>query len=582
MLKFFKRPIVIFFLVVIVLIGWGILRANNDKKPQYEYIEAKRADLFQEVSVTGKIAPAANVDLAFERSGKVAAVLAKVGDSAADGQVLVQLHKEELDAQLAQARAAVLQAEGQREQYQAALNRERARLADLRRGALPEDIQVAQTNLNNAQTALANAQRNLQAAQDKAQTDLANIYSGAPTSANDAYIKADDAVRKQTADFFTTAEYSSIYTELTFQIADSQLRNDIGVVRANALQSVTDWRTLLNRTNSGSSTEDLDRLIDTSLGFLTNIQNYLNLCMNAADRSLGLASATVTSYKANVTTARTNLSASAAALNTLKQSISAQRQTNSNLILAAQIRVDDAQSSAASAASQLGLKQADTPRDQIRAQEAQVKQARAALSSQGAAIAQARASEENLLAQIAKTTLVSPISGVVSRQDAKTGQTVSANAPVISVISNNRFNVEANITETDIAKVRIGQDAEVTLDAYGIDVIFPAKVAAIDPAAVFIEGVAVYKTTFAFAADDDRFRAGFTANVDIAADSRKNVIVVPQNSVFRENGGKFVRALKGETVEKIAVETGLKGSDGNIEIISGIAEGDKILAFGGR
>ncbi|HJN62222.1 MAG TPA: hypothetical protein QGH92_01300, partial [Candidatus Parcubacteria bacterium] len=94
-----------------------------------------------------------------------------------------------------------------------------------------------------------------------------------------------------------------------------------------------------------------------------------------------------------------------------------------------------------------------------------------------------------------------------------------------------------------------------------------------------VDGVATYKVTFQFIEDDERIKSGMTANIDITSDNRENVIAVPQRSIIRKNGDKFVRILDGNNVKEIKVETGLYGSDGNIEIIRGINEGDKVITF---
>ena len=70
-----------------------------------------------------------------------------------------------------------------------------------------------------------------------------------------------------------------------------------------------------------------------------------------------------------------------------------------------------------------------------------------------------------------------------------------------------------------------------------------------------------------------------TANVDIRTDERTDVIAVPRRAVITKDGDKIVRILEGDTIKEISVVTGLRGSDGRIEIISGISEGDKVIVF---
>ncbi len=71
-----------------------------------------------------------------------------------------------------------------------------------------------------------------------------------------------------------------------------------------------------------------------------------------------------------------------------------------------------------------------------------------------------------------------------------------------------------------------------------------------------------------------------TANIDILTAKRENVIVVPQRAVIAKNGDKIIKILdRSGIIKEVKAETGLRGSDGNIEIISGLNEGDSVVVF---
>jgi HlyD family secretion protein len=106
---------------------------------------------------------------------------------------------------------------------------------------------------------------------------------------------------------------------------------------------------------------------------------------------------------------------------------------------------------------------------------------------------------------------------------------------------------------------------------------FEVKVVKIDPAETVIEGVSTYKTTFIFTKDDERVKSGMTANIDILTAKKENVIFVPTRAVSSKNNEKFVQILTAEGPKDVLVTAGLRGFDGNIEIISGVSEGDKIV-----
>ncbi|MEK7067539.1 MAG: efflux RND transporter periplasmic adaptor subunit, partial [Patescibacteria group bacterium] len=205
------------------------------------------------------------------------------------------------------------------------------------------------------------------------------------------------------------------------------------------------------------------------------------------------------------------------------------------------------------------MKKAGSTTEQIAGQEAQVQSA--------------EANVKNYQALVAKTILTAPMSGTVAKQDAKVGEIVSANTTVVLLISANNFEIEANIPEADIAKIKVGDTADVTLDAYGNDVHFEVKVTEIDPAETVIEGVSTYKTTFQFANEDIRVKSGLTANLDILTDKKENVIAIPSRAITTNGENKTINILENGAIKEIRVTTGLRGSDGNVEITSGISEG---------
>ena len=198
---------------------------------------------------------------------------------------------------------------------------------------------------------------------------------------------------------------------------------------------------------------------------------------------------------------------------------------------------------------------------------------------QEAKVEEAEADIEHYSAEVAKTIIRAPINGVITRQDAKVGEIIAANASLVAIISDEDFSIEANIAEADIAKISVGDPALLTLDAYGSDVAFKANVVFLDPAETIIEGVATYKATLYFAEEDKRIRSGMTANIDILSARLENVIAIPGRAVITKNGDKFVRVLEGDVVKEVNVVTGLRGSDGNTEIIEGINEGDNVIIF---
>ncbi|MBM3257358.1 MAG: efflux RND transporter periplasmic adaptor subunit [Candidatus Liptonbacteria bacterium] len=414
--------------------------------------------------------------------------------------------------------AQLLQAEASKEAAE-------AKLVELKRGARPEDIQVSRTGLR------------------KAEQDLDNQYMGVVDVLSTAYSEADDAVRKQTDPLFTNDETNP---QLSFGVSNSQTSINAAASRISASAELNNWKEELDLLSSASPQSALDKALQGGTTRLGKIRTFLDFSMQALQDATTIDSSTLVTYKSYVTTGRTNVNTSITNVTDKKEEIAE-----------AKIDIEQAQN-------ELTLKLAGSDPQVIAAQVAAVKEEQANIA--------------NLKAQLAKAILRSPIQGVVTKQDAKIGQVAPANTTLVSIISGDRLEVEANIPEIDIAKVKVGDAAEVTLDAYGENVLFEASVISIEPAETVVEGIATYKTKFQLRNEDERVRPGMTANIEILTAKREGILVIPQRTIATRNGKKVVWIYENNKLTEKEIVTGLRGSDGNIEVTSGLNEGDQIAA----
>ncbi len=199
--------------------------------------------------------------------------------------------------------------------------------------------------------------------------------------------------------------------------------------------------------------------------------------------------------------------------------------------------------------------------------------------SSGIDIRQAELDIQDTYVDMGQRTIKSPVNGIVTEVKPDVGENISAGTPVISIISSDKYEIEANVPEADMAKIKVGAETDVTLDAYGSDEVFKAKVVSINPSETLIDGVATYKTKFQFVGNDSRIKSGMTASLDIKGDYKDNVISVPQRSVVTRGDEKFVQVIVDEAIVEKKVTTGLRGSDGSIEIVSGLKVGDEVVVF---
>jgi len=173
--------------------------------------------------------------------------------------------------------------------------------------------------------------------------------------------------------------------------------------------------------------------------------------------------------------------------------------------------------------------------------------------------------------------VISPFDGVITRMDAKPGEVVSPNASEVSMMSAGVFQIESYVPEVNIALIKIGQDADITLDAYGSDVVFKAKVVSVDPAETIRDGVSTYKTKLQFDNLDDRIKSGMTANISVITFNKQGVIVIPKGVIFEKDGLEFVQVKKDRRVLDVPITTNSVSSLGQVEVTSGLSEGNVVL-----
>ena len=173
--------------------------------------------------------------------------------------------------------------------------------------------------------------------------------------------------------------------------------------------------------------------------------------------------------------------------------------------------------------------------------------------------------------------IYAPFDGVITKMDAKVGEIASPNISLITMMGAGTFQIESYVPEVNIAKIKLGYDASVTLDAYGSNVFFNAKVVEMDPAETIRDGVSTYKIKLQFKDKDDRIKSGMTANVSIITFTKPNVIVLPGGVVYEKNGKKFVQTKVEKNINTVEITTGEVSSLGQVEVISGVKEGDQVI-----
>ena len=206
---------------------------------------------------------------------------------------------------------------------------------------------------------------------------------------------------------------------------------------------------------------------------------------------------------------------------------------------------------------------------------AQLRQTKIALLNARDGLAQAKAALADLNAQLSHASLVAPADGIVT----VINLTVGANAPVADAIdlAAATFQVTANVVESDVSTLQIGQPATVTVSAISADL--TGTVTAIAPVAETSTsgGVVSYAVTVSLQAPPPSLRPGMTADVTVTTASASGVLAVPAAAIRGTSGNYNVLVLTAAgTAEARPVTVGLMTSS-LVEIKSGLNAGDVVI-----
>lgn len=398
-------------------------------------------------------------------------------------------------------------------QMQAGVDLQKAKLDQLLAGNSPEDIQTTQAAVNSAMQ------------------NVNNAYANALTSQNGAYTAITNAITTVT------------YMQNTYFTSNDQEGFTIIANKKMLEASAADVKNYVTATMSSDQ-----GAIDNALAHvITDLRaSYDSLATIRQQCDLDVYYSRVTlADKSSLDTQKTSLNTSLTTVTSAQSGIASYK--------AALSQTQDA----------LNAKKSPPRPADIAVYQAQVQQAQASL--------------QNVAAQLNKKRIYSPIDGVVTAAGAKVGRIFSSNDVAVSVISKNDFQIESYIPQINISLLKIGQAAKVILDSYG-DTAFDAKVALIDPAETIKDGVSTYKVTLEFTdSADPRIKSGMTGNIVITTLQKSNVISVPQGIVEIVADKKMVKVKTGDSFIETAIQTGSVASNGNVEVVSGLKEGDVVI-----
>jgi len=192
----------------------------------------------------------------------------------------------------------------------------------------------------------------------------------------------------------------------------------------------------------------------------------------------------------------------------------------------------------------------------------------------------AQATYNDAIAQLNETVIRTPITGQVIGKPIPAGQAVApgVSTPMVllTVADMSKMQIQTQVDESDIGRIKLGQKVSFTVDAYP-DKTFSGVVSNVSQKATVQSNVVYYSVLVDVDASNNLLKPTMTARVSISVAESKNTLLVPLAAIKGNNGQQYVMVVEKGKTQSTLVTTGIAGDD-KIEIVSGVTEGQEVLA----
>lgn len=558
--------------VVVVLLGFLVLRMASPKQPEYVTDTSKQGDIRQTVEAVGTVISERDLELRFAGAGIVQAVLVKEGDAVRAGQRLAQLRSGNLGASVASQQASLQSA-----------------LADLRameEGTRPEDIAVAEADVASRRASLQVATSTLESAETNLRTAIAQLEKLEQEASVSLSGQVTTAVTSAELQFVTIESSLAVIDDIlgSVEVQDAILRDRPGAdneVRARKLSAIDAINAARRDVLKATEYDSALAALDTSRQAAVKASSAMDLLFSV------IGSLQETSYFTNTDREghKTTISTQRSKIQDAAGTIASARSTLQNASAGYDTKISSQESSIASLEGTRDRAKTDilTYEASIRTAEAQLalKRAGSRPSDLDAARARVRAAQANVAraaADYADTILTAPISGVISHVNIKAGESLPADAAV-TMVGDSPFRIEMFVSEIDVPKLALTQSGSIELDAFrGVNM--KLHLSEVDTTPTIKDGVSKYGVKLDFVYPHNEVKIGMTGDAVIVTGERANVVSVPRRAVLeRDDGTYYVRTLLGKTVTEKDVQIGMEGEAGDVEITSGLEAGEIVIVL---
>ncbi|MBL7142065.1 MAG: efflux RND transporter periplasmic adaptor subunit [Candidatus Pacebacteria bacterium] len=510
-----KRQILIIG-AVIVLVVFVYQVFLKEKKPEFNLVEVTLGTVSQEIFETGQVEKGEKLSLNFGNTGKIEKIYVAVGDEVQAGQELAILDTADINIQLQEARAA----------YEIA----QLNLTKLLEGASTEEVKISQAQLNNAQIAFKNSQDDLQQSFQTAMTVLDSSYP----SIYNALVFVKQFVISYVGTFDSDAGKIMIARD-TIESVEKATESNLDALAANP------------------TNENIKASLAIMKDYLEKTFLHLETIRSVVDTAPVYKSKVSAADRASLDTLKTNI-------NTALASII----TNQQAIYSAEAGVETMRASLQEAENNFDLVAGDPKQVDVDLYSTQVKQALTKVQLYQNEIEQSK--------------IISPVEGKIAEINKNEGESAQAGSQeaVIVLLPTASYEIKVDIYEEDVVKIAVGNSVDISLVAFSGKT-FTGKIILISPAEKIVDGVVYYETIIGFEDTPEGIRSGMSADIVIKAQTKDNVLILPEDAIRTRDSRDFVEILVDGNVQEKDIEVGLKGSNDMVEIVSGLEQGEKVI-----
>ncbi len=488
-----------------------------DNATAVSVVVAQRGTIQDELELTGTCQATDQVDVVSEASGKVIAVTRDVGDVVRAGELLVQLDTALVSRQRVQAERGVDSAASQ-----------------LRQSAASAKLTDKQTSIGirQADAGLAAARQQLQ--------------------------------KSQASYKYTTDKVHSDIEQAKVALASAQAQQRD--VAAGA------------RTQELAQAEASVRTAESTLSLRkTDYERYQRLYQQGA-----VAEATLDSYRTQYEVAQQAVTQAREALSLAREGSRQEQKRVASLAVdraQEQLRLAEAGRRQVEIAARdlevarVSLRQAEESLRLAYASRGQYDVAVAGVNAARAGVGQAVASKDYARTSEGKYSIFSPISGVVASRSVDVGEGAASGTSVMRIVNANPIRLEANVTELDIDKVKLGDEGLTTVDGLPGKT-FVGRVAAITPQAQKDQRNYIVRLEVDNA--EGLIKAGMFARVKLVTAEKNDVVVVDRDCVVEQGANRLLYVVENGVVKIRKAELGITNAS-QMEITSGLRAGEMLV-----